>query len=257
MKDDSVISEIRSGIGLIRLNRPAKLNAWDRAMRRTIMQELTRFDADEGIGAIVMTGTGDRAFCAGQDFDEAHGFDEDEAEQWIREWGVFYSTIRSLSKPLIAALNGTAAGSAFQVALLTDMRIGHDEVRMGQPEINSGIASITGPWIMKEVLGHARTTDLTLTGRLMDADEAWRIGLLNHIVPREQVLSKSLEIAAELAAKPRVAMRLDKAWLRDMNEPGFKACIEHAIRAHRESYRSGEPIRMMAEFMAKRGHKLG
>src|SRR5205814_8704277 len=113
-----------------------------------------------------------------------------------------YALIRALSTPLIAALNGVAAGSAFQVALLCDFRIGHSGVRMGQPEINSGIASTTGPWIMREMIGIARTIDLTLTGRMMDAEECFALGIINRLVAPDEVLPASITFAEVLAAKP-------------------------------------------------------
>jgi enoyl-CoA hydratase/carnithine racemase len=226
-------------------------------MRDQIVAALREYDRDAAIGAVVMTGAGERAFSAGQDFAEAHDFDADRAESWIREWEDFYGTLRRLTKPIVAALNGTAAGSAFQVALLCDIRVGHAEVKMGQPEINSGIASITGPWIMKEILGMSRTIELTLTGRMMEAQECREIGLIHHLVPRGQVLPKALEIAEQLAAKAPLAMRLDRAWFADMTEAGFRQTIDAAICAHRESYASGEPARKMESFMAERGHALG
>lgn len=251
-----IILERRGRVGLVTLNKPAKLNAWDKPMRDQIVAALRSYDTDAAIGAVVMTGTGERAFSAGQDFAEAHAFDAEAAEAWIREWETFYGTLRRLTKPVVMALNGTAAGSAFQVALLGDIRVAHPEVKMGQPEINSGIASITGPWIMKEILGMSRTIELTLSGRMMGADECERIGIVHHIVPREQVLSKALEIAGELAAKAPLAMRLDRAWFADMTEAGFRHTIDAAIKAHRESYASGEPARKMEDFMAERGHSL-
>ncbi|MBC5764649.1 enoyl-CoA hydratase/isomerase family protein [Ramlibacter sp. GTP1] len=252
----AVLLERRERVGLITLNKPAKLNAWDKPMRDLIVDALRGYDKDPAIGAVVMTGTGERAFSAGQDFAEAHDFDADAAEAWIREWEAFYGTLRRLTKPIVMALNGTAAGSAFQVALLGDIRVAHADVKMGQPEINSGIASITGPWIMKEILGMSRTVELTLTGRMMNADECERIGIVHHIVPREQVLPKALEIANELAAKAPLAMRLDRAWFADMTEAGFRQTIDAAIQSHRESYGSGEPARKMEDFMAARGHAL-
>jgi enoyl-CoA hydratase/carnithine racemase len=245
--------EAHGAVALIRLNRPDKLNAWNAPMRTEIVEALRRFDADEEVGAIVMTGAGDRAFCAGQDLEEAHGFDVSASEAWMREWETYYATLRGLSKPLVMALNGVAAGSAFQVALLGDIRVGHPGTRMGQPEINSGIASVTGPWIMNSMLGMSRTIELTLTGRMMDADECQRIGLLHHVVPADQVLPKALEIARELAAKPPIAMRLDKQRFREMSEPGFQDAITAGIRIQAESYGSGEPARMMEEFYRKRG----
>jgi enoyl-CoA hydratase/carnithine racemase len=252
----AVLLERRGAVGLITLNKPAKLNAWDRPMRDEIVAALRRYDADEGVRAVVMTGAGERAFSAGQDFAEAHDFDAQRAEAWIREWETFYGTLRRLTKPIIAALNGTAAGSAFQVALLCDIRVAHDVVTMGQPEINSGIASITGPWIMKEMLGMSRTIELTLTGRMMGAEECLRIGLVHHLVPRVQVLDKALEVANELGAKSPLAMRLDRAWFADMTEAAFRHTIDAAIRYHRQSYASGEPARKMEQFMAVRGHSF-
>jgi enoyl-CoA hydratase/carnithine racemase len=247
-----ILTAVQDKVGTITLNRPEKLNAWNTRMREEIVAALQAYDADPGIAAIIMTGAGDRAFCAGQDLEEAKHFDVARSEAWMREWESYYDALRSLSKPLIMALNGTAAGSAFQVALLGDIRVGHPGVRMGQPEINSGIASVTGPWIMREMLGLSRTIELTLTGRLMDADECHRVGLLHHVVPAEQVMPKAMEIARELAAKPPVALRLDKQRFKEITEPGFRDAIEAGIRIQAESYASGEPARMMEAFFRKR-----
>ncbi len=251
MSESVLVSTLRR-VGVITLNRPERLNAWTTPMRERIIEALERFDADRDLGAIVMTGAGERAFSAGQDLSEAHDFDGERAVRWVREWERYYATLRGLSKPLVIALNGTAAGSAFQVALLGDVRVGHPGVRMGQPEINSGIPSTTGPWIMNAMLGMSRTIELTLTGRLMDAAECERIGLLHHVVAQDQVFARSIEIAEELAAKPPVAMRLDKQRFREMTESGFRDCIEAGMRIQREAYDSGEPARMMEEFFRRR-----
>src|SRR4030042_517657 len=142
-------------------------------------------------------------------------------EKLNAEWRVVYGLLIGLSKPLVAALNGVAAGSGFQVALLTDVRVGHPGVKMGQPEINSGIASITGPWIMKEMLGLSRTIELALTGRMMDAEECYRIGLIHKLVPQEELLREALDMARLLASKPPVAMRLTKQRFREVTEKGL------------------------------------
>lgn len=249
---ETVLLSHHGRVAVITLNRPERLNAWTTPMRDRIIEALERFDADRDVGALVMTGAGDRAFSAGQDLSEAHDFDGERAVRWVREWERYYATLRGLSKPLVIALNGTAAGSAFQVALLGDVRVGHPGVRMGQPEINSGIPSTTGPWIMNAMLGMSRTIELTLTGRLMDAAECERIGLLHHVVAQDQVFARSLEIAEELAAKPPIAMRLDKQRFREMTESGFRDCIEAGMRIQREAYDSGEPARMMEEFFRRR-----
>jgi enoyl-CoA hydratase len=247
-----VLSEVRGAVGILTLNRPDKLNAWNEPMRTRLVEALKELEANDAVRAIILTGAGDRAFGAGQDLNETKTFDPDRAEVWMGEWERLYDLIRSLSKPIIAALNGVAAGSAFQVALLCDLRIGHSGVTMGQPEINSGIASVTGPWIMREMIGIARTIDLTLTGRMMDAEECFRIGLINRIVPQGQVMEAALALATELAGKPPVAMRLNKARFREVTEASFRECLQAGIRNQREAYATGEPARMMEEFLAKR-----
>ena len=248
---DFILTERRGKVALITLNRPKLLNAWHQPMREQLMTAIRQAEADPQIGAIVLTGAGD-AFSAGQDLAETMAFDPERAVEWIREWEALYDLVRSLSKPIIAALNGVAAGSAFQVALLADFRIGHAGVRMGQPEIDSGIASTTGPWIMREMLGLARTIDLTLTGRMMDAAECLAVGIINRLVPAEEVMPTSLALAEELAVKPPVAMRLNKARFREVTEAGFRDCLEAGMRIQRESFASGEPARMMEEFFAIR-----
>jgi enoyl-CoA hydratase/carnithine racemase len=249
-----ILTARHGAVAVITLNRPQTLNAWHRPMRQELVEALQQCEADAAIRAIVLTGAGEQSFSAGQDLAETMEFDPDRAVEWIREWEELYDLIRSLSKPLIAALNGVAAGSAFQVALLCDFRIGHAGVRMGQPEINSGIPSTTGPWIMREMIGIARTIDLTLTGRMMDAAECLSLGLINRVVEADQVLPASLALAQELAAKPPVAMRLNKQRFREVTEAGFRDCLEAGMRIQREAFGTGEPAHMMEEFFAARGH---
>ena len=253
--DDFILLEKRGPVAIITLHRPRILNAWHTPMRNMLVDTLHKVEADEGVRAIIMTGSGDRAFGAGQDLNETKTFNPDRAEEWIGEWERLYDLIRSLSKPLIMALNGVAAGSAFQVALLGDFRIAHPGVTMGQPEINAGIASTTGPWIMKEMIGLARTIDLTLTGRMMDADEAHRIGLINKIVAPQHVLPEAIKLAEELAEKAPVAMRLNKARFREVTEEGFRDCIRSGVRNQRIAYATGEPARMMEKFLAERAER--
>jgi enoyl-CoA hydratase/carnithine racemase len=247
-----ILTETRGAVAIITLNRPEILNAWNSGMRELLVAALDAAEGNDAIRAIVMTGAGDRAFGAGQDLNETKTFDPDRAELWIGEWERLYGRLRSLSKPLIMALNGLAAGSAFQVALLGDFRIAHAGVAMGQPEINAGIASTTGPWIMMEMIGLARTVDLTLTGRMMDASEAHALGLVNRIVAEDKVMEEALALAAELAEKPPVAMRLNKARFREVTEARFRDCLAAGVRNQRISYATGEPARMMELFLATR-----
>ncbi len=247
-----LIVERRDAVETVTLNRPGVLNAWHAPMRVELAEALEAANAEEAVRAVVLTGAGDRAFSAGQDLSESKAFEGERAEAWIEEWRRLYGAIRGMRKPLIAALNGVAAGSAFQVALQCDIRVGHRGSQMGQPEINSGIASTLGPWLMKEMLGLSRTVELTLTGRMMDGEECHRIGLIHHLVEPHEVRAKAMDIAAELAAKPPVAMRLNKQRFAEMTQAGFEDALSAGSRIQREAYASGEPQRMMEAFFAER-----
>lgn len=240
MTDDAILEERSEGVVLLTLNKPGRMNAWDEAMRAELIGRLTAAGADAEARAVVVTGAGDRAFCAGQDLNELSAFGPEKAEDWIDGFARLYRAVAALEIPVVAALNGVAAGSAFQFVLLTDLRIGHAGVRMGQPEIRSGIASITGPWIMRETLGLSHTRELTLSGRLMEAEEALRLGALHEIVAPEAVLARAMDAARELGSRPRTAMRLIKRRFFEVLEPGLDEAIDAARRYHRLSFESGE-----------------
>lgn len=138
--------EVVERIAVLRLNRPDNLNALTVELARAIADGLVRLDADDAVDGIVLTGAGDRAFCAGVDLAEAHGVQVHEIETWFGAVCNIYKQILLTNKPVIAALNGVAAGGGFQMALVSDQRVAHPGTRMGQPEINAGIPSIMGSY---------------------------------------------------------------------------------------------------------------
>lgn len=247
-----VLTETIGAVRRLTLNRPEKLNAWNTEMRNLLIKELKAANADDSIRAIVLTGAGDRAFGAGQDLSESKTFDAERAVEWMAEWKALYSLLRNLSKPIVAAVNGVAAGSAFQVALLCDLRVAHPGVRMGQPEVKSGIPTVTGNWVMRELIGMARTIDLTLTGRMLDAEEAKEFGLISRIVPEEEVQSAALALAEELGAQPPVATRLNRQRIAEVTQATFDEAMNAGIRIQKEAYGTGEPQAEMEKFFAKR-----
>ncbi|MCC6468888.1 MAG: enoyl-CoA hydratase/isomerase family protein [Alphaproteobacteria bacterium] len=258
MAEPSVLSEVKDGVGIVTLNKPEKLNAWDGPMRLTVKAAIEKFNADKSVRAIILTGAGDRAFCAGQDLGETSKFTGgSEGAAWFETWRAFYDCLRNSTKPVVAALNGVAAGSAYQFAMLCDVRVGHPGSRMGQPEINSGIPSVLGPLLMIERLGLSRTIELTLTGRMMEAKECQQIGLMHHLVPQKKVMAKAMEVAKMLAAKPPIAMRLNKQRFREVTQPAFDEAFLNGRRIQEEAYASGEPQASMEAFFAARAKAKG
>ncbi|MGI4943909.1 MAG: enoyl-CoA hydratase/isomerase family protein [Janthinobacterium lividum] len=216
--------ERRGHVGLVTFDRPAVLNAWNRAMRAEIVAACAELERDAAVRAVVFTGAG-RAFGAGQDLTEAAVATPAAVDGWVEEWRAFFGALRGLSKPTVAALNGVAAGSAFQFALMADFRVGHAAVRMGQPEINAGVASSMGPWVIHAVLGPILAHDLALTGRMMEGEECRRHGLLTRVVAPDRVLNEALLLAEELGAKPVLAMALTRRRLAGLTEAGFAESI--------------------------------
>ena len=249
---DPILLTMDGSIRVITLNKPKILNAWDKPMRDDLVLAIQRAGRDPEVEAVVLTGAGARAFCAGQDLNEGKDFDADRAELWIEEWRILYNAIRRFEKPFIVALNGIAAGSAFQVTLLADMRIGSANSPMGQPEIKQGIASVTGFWIIKEMLGLSRAIDLVQTGRIVSPEECHRVGLINELVAPEQVLPRALELARELAALPKRAYALNKQRICAATQHSFDETFELARQIHHRAFEEGDTQKHMKKFLDRK-----
>lgn len=243
---------VTDGIGIITLNNPQALNAWTQEMQRDVAKSLNMLDADPEVKGIIITGEGERAFCAGQDLNEVSHFSEDHVKEWLDTFYEVYDAVLSNSKPVIAALNGVTAGSGYQLALLCDLRIAHPGVRIGQPEVKSGIPSITGMYLTWQSLGHSKTAEMMLTGRLLDAEEAHHAGLIAEVVPAEEVLSRSIALATELSELPAQAFAMTKQRIRATLMPGLKEAFDAALEIDKQAYGDGEPQRTASEFVAKK-----
>jgi enoyl-CoA hydratase/carnithine racemase len=239
-------------VAIVRLHRPAAMNAVNSALREGLTEALRRLDADGDTDAIVLTGSGDRAFCAGQDLEESVGIDTATLAGWLNRQHAMYQAARDVSKPLVAAINGTAAGAGFQMALLCDLRVAHPDVKMGQPEVRAGLASIVGSYLMSLQIGHSLNQQFSLTGELVDGTRAHTLGLVNDLVPSTQVLLRAVQRARELAALPGAALRVTKQRFRERTQAGFEEACSAGIRYQLECYSSGEPTRVMQAFLARR-----
>lgn len=251
----AVTMELDGGIAIVRLNRPAAMNAVDDSIRQGLTRALEHLDAGDHVDAIVLTGSGERAFCAGQDLEESCTVSTATLAGWLNRQHAMYQAVRDVTKPIVAAVNGTAVGAGFQMALMCDLRVAHPAVRMGQPEVRAGLASIVGSYLMSLQIGHSMNQQLSLTGELISGERAHAIGLVNDLVPQEQVLERALQRARELAALPRTALRVTKQRFRERTQAGFEEACTAGIRYQLECYSSGEPARVMEEFLVRRQHK--
>jgi enoyl-CoA hydratase/carnithine racemase len=248
----TVLVERRGPVALVTLNRPEALNAVNDALRGALTAALGELNRDPEVRAVVLTGAGERSFCAGQDLAEARAIRVEDVDAWLERQHAMYQAVRDLDVPCVAALNGVATGAGFQIGLCADLRIGYPELAIGQPEVRIGVASIVGSYLMTLHVGLGHNVQLSLGGELLTGQRAYEIGLLSRLAPRAEVLATALAAAAGMAASPPTAVRLTKQRLRALTQPGFDAALVAAKAAQRQAYASGEPQAAIAHFFAQR-----
>lgn len=247
-----VVVERSEAVAILRLNRPASLNAINEDVRRALPPALDALEADATVRAVVFAGAGERAFSAGQDLQEAAGFGAADVEGWFTRAHAMFAAVRGMNKPTVAALMGVAAGAGYQIALYCDLRVGHPELKIGQPEVKSGLGSILGTSQMMWHLPLSLNAELSLGGELISGERAYQIGLLNRLVPRAEVMSAALALARELGARPPHAIRLTKERLRELTQAQFDDILVAAKTYQKRAYESGEPQKLMREFLSER-----
>ncbi len=198
MSETTVIVESRGRVGLVRLNRPQALNALNSTLMRELAAAIDRFEADDAIGCMVITGS-DKAFAAGADIKEMAG--KSFIDAFLGDFIGTWHRLADARKPLVAAVAGFALGGGCELAMQCDLIIAADNAKFGQPEIKLGIIpGIGGTQRLTHAVGKAKAMDLILTGRMMDAQEAERAGLVARIVPAASLLDEAIKVAATIAA---------------------------------------------------------
>ena len=253
--NDTVTIDVDERIAVLTLNRERNLNAVSGDLARGVIDGLARLDRDDGVDGIVITGAGERAFCAGVDLIEARDAKPADIERWFGNVCNMYVQILATGKPVIAAINGVAAGAGFQVALVSDMRVVSTTAKLGQPEINAGIPSVMGSYWMSLHIGWSKNQELSFTGRLMDASEAHQLGIANHLVEPAEVVPKAREIAKDFATKPKVAFARTKARFREVAMRGFDDAFRAGVLGQQEAFAAGEPQAVIEKFLASRAKK--
>jgi enoyl-CoA hydratase len=246
---ETVVVADREGIRLLTLNRPSARNALNSTLAGELVASLEAASTDPGVRAIVLTGAGERAFSAGADLEEASRLDADGVESWFLALSECYRRILLVPKPVVAAVNGVAAGGGYQLALVSDWRTGCPATRMAQPEILAGVPSIMGSYLMTLHVPWALNQELSYTGRAMDAEECRRLGLLNELAGAAELRSRASDRAADLAERGPVAFRETKARFAELALRGFEDARRAAIRGMQAAYASGEPQDAMRRFL--------
>ncbi len=210
MAYETILLERRGGVAFIRFNRPDKLNAMNSKMKDEIIAVLNEFEENDAVRVVVFTGQGDKAFVAGADINEFK--DRTALEQWdLYQQPFLYDAIDRFPKPLIAMINGYCLGGGCELILACDIRIASEKAQIGQPEINIGIIpGGGGSQRLPRLVGYGKAMQLILTGDRISAQEAHRIGLVDEVVPHDQLEAKTLDVATKIAEKSPIAIRLAK-----------------------------------------------
>lgn len=252
---ENILTETRGRVGVITLNRPKALNALNDATMREVVAAATAFDADAGVGAIVLTGS-EKAFAAGADIKEmsSQTYDSMYAADWFAHW----DNLTRLRTPIVAAVNGYALGGGCELAMMCDMLVAGPSTKFGQPEINLGvIPGMGGSQRLTRAVGKAKAMDLCLTGRFMGAEEAERSGLVSRLVEAdEDVLPTALEMAETIASKSKFVAQVAKEAVNAAFETTLTQGIQFERRTFHALFSTHDQKEGMAAFVEKREAKF-
>jgi enoyl-CoA hydratase len=246
----SILTEIHGRVGLVRLNRPKAMNALNATLRGELMDALSTFDADGNTGAMVITGD-ERAFAAGADIKEMA--DASAVDMLLNDDISQFDRLRKIKKPIIAAVSGWCLGGGNELAMSCDMIVASETARFGQPEINLGvIPGAGGTQRLTRAVGKAIAMEMVLNNRTLTAEEALQFGLVNRVVPTERCLEEALALAAEIAARAPLAIRLAKEAVNNAFETSLSDGLADERRSFYFLFSTQDQKEGMAAFIDKR-----
>ena len=251
MPYECILTEIDGAVGIITLNRPAALNAFNNQLMDELTDALKKFDADDAIGCMVITGS-EKAFAAGADIKEmaTKTYMEVFEEQFItRNW----EEATRVRKPLIAAVAGYALGGGCELAMMCDFILAADNAKFGQPEISIGaMPGAGGTQRLARFIGKSKAMEMCLTGRMMDVEEAERCGLVSRIIPKGELREEAIRVAKQIAAFSRPIAILVKDSVNRSYETGLTEGVRVERRLFHSLFGTEDQREGMAAFIEKR-----
>ncbi|MFQ3567003.1 MAG: enoyl-CoA hydratase-related protein [Aggregatilineales bacterium] len=244
-----LIERPADGVGLVRLNRPDALNALNAQVMREVFDALERFDRDDAIGCIILTGS-DKVFAAGADIKQMV---EQTAIDLMKDDFTDWSRMARIGKPIVAAVSGWALGGGCELAMQCDMIVAAETAQFGQPEITLGILpGAGGTQRLTRAVGKALAMEVMLANRRLTAAEALAAGLVNRVAPVETYLDEAIALASKIAAMPRVAARLIKDAINKAEELSLSAGLDYEKRSFYVVFNSEDKTEGMNAFIEKR-----
>ena len=205
----NLLLEFKQNVAVVTINRPDKLNALNGQTVSELSSVFDELKNNNDVSVVILTGSGEKAFVAGADISELNKLDTISAKEFSENGQEVFDKIQNFDKPVIAAVNGFALGGGCELALACHIRLASDNAKFGQPEVNLGIIpGYGGTQRLARIINAGRAAEYILTGDMIDADEAYRTGLVNHVYPQNELLEESLAMAGKIAAKGQQAIRL-------------------------------------------------
>ncbi|MEY4167192.1 MAG: hypothetical protein RIR52_1016 [Acidobacteriota bacterium] len=249
---ENILIERHDRIAILTINRPDKLNALNIRTRQELSDALDELRDDDQIRVVIITGAGEKAFIAGADINEFEGRTAVQQRAVMRTRNIFI-TAEEFPKPLIAMINGFCLGGGNELAMCCDLRIASEKARFGQPEINLGIIpGGGGTQRLTRLIGEGRSMQLILTGEMIDAAEAWRLGLVNEIHPADQLRARTLDLAERIAAKSPIALAMAKAAVKAAARTNLREGLDLEIDLFSLCFSSEDKTEGVRAFLEKR-----
>lgn len=252
MSYQNILTETRGRIFIITVNRPDKLNALNYQTIQEIGKAVAEANGNPDASGIILTGSGEKAFVAGADISEFASYSPAEAEQLSRDGGTVFNSIERSTKPVIAAVNGFALGGGCELAMACHIRVAAENAKFGQPEVNLGlIPGYAGTQRLVQLIGKGKALEFLMTADMLNAQEAFRLGLVNYVVPQAELIARATELLEKIATKAPLAIA---AVIRCVNshfahdEDGF----ETEIRAFGECFATADFKEGTQAFLEKR-----
>jgi len=250
---NNLLYEKEDGIGIVTINRPKSLNALNGEVLAELYEIFQEIEDDPDMRVVILTGSGERAFVAGADITEMQSKDNIEIGSFIGVGRKAFDQIYTLSKPVIAAINGFALGGGCELAMCCDLRIASENAKFGQPEINLGIIpGAGGTQRLTRLVGMTRAKELIYTGDIIDAKAAFIMGLVNKVVPPDSLMTEAKELARKMLSKSSIALSLAKKAINSGADMSLSSGLDLEAQCFARCFATEDQKEGMRAFMEKR-----
>ena len=240
------------GICIIKINRPEKLNAMNSDVAKELITIFEKTGTDDSVKVIILTGEGDRAFSAGADIEYMSKISPDESVEYAKLGQLLTATVENVRQPTIAAVNGFALGGGCELAMSCDIRIASDTAKLGQPEVTIGIPpGWGGTQRLLRIVGIAKAKELVYTGKMIKADEAKEIGLVNHVVPLASLMDEAMKMAKTIAENSAMGVQMSKTAINKGRNADLDTGLGVELLAWRNCFTHSDREQRMTAFVNK------